>query len=199
MKRFTAVAVILIALLLACPMVASAQEEPKPTPKAEANTQNWYRIDVSLNEFQDGKKISARSYTLQAGANSAASEMKLGDRVPVAVMAYGSGTDQKPVSTQFQYLDVGLYIDCRIWERSGLVGLSITADQSSIVPSEVAQANAPQQEGWPIKQPFIRQLKMGPNWSYVSLGKPTLIASVDDPSKANHKYTLEATVAKINP
>lgn len=199
MNRHYAYAVIIIMLLLTGSVAISAQEQPKPAPKPEVNPPNWYRIDVSLNEFEDGKKINTRAYVLEAEANSNPAMLRLGDRVPVATGTYGTGDDQKLVNMQFQYLDVGLSVDCSVYERSGLLGILISAEQSSIVPNQGAQGNTPQQERWLIKQPVIRQIKMGPNRTFVTPGKPMLITSVDDPARANHKYTLEATVTKINP
>lgn len=60
------------------------------------------------------------------------------------------------------------------------------------------QSTSGANERWLVKQPVIGQLRME-NRAAVTLGKPMLIASVDDPGKANHKYTVEATVTKLTP
>lgn len=202
MNRHAAVVAILITLLIAGCSTLSAQDEPKTAPKPEVNQPNWYKIDITLNEFEDGKKTNTRAYTLNAEANGARSEMKLGDRVPVATGAFAAGGDEnKLVNTQFQYIDVGLNISCSVAERGGRLGLNVSADQSSVsIAGQNSLGDAQQQlrERLLVKQPVIRQLRME-NRTAVTLGKPMLVASVDDPGRANHKYTIEATVTKLTP
>jgi hypothetical protein len=86
---------------------------------------------------------------------------------------------------------VGLNISSYVRERQGRLGLTVSVDQSSVAMPTQALRVAP-------NQPMIRQLKME-NTAFITPGKPVLIASVDDPGKANHKYTVEATVTKLNP
>ena len=72
-----------------------------------------YRIDFSVNELEDGKKINTRQYSMNLNANDA-DEIKIGNRVPVDS---GPGT--------FQYLDVGTNIWCRSQIRISYVEASI--------------------------------------------------------------------------
>jgi hypothetical protein len=180
MKRHAKAVLILIALF-AGSMALFAQDQQKPAPKPEVNLPNWYKVEITLNEFENGKKTNTRSYTLEAEANGPRSEMKLGDRVPVST---GSGG-------QFQYMDMGLNISSFVTERYERIGLFVSVEQSNFTFPGQGEHSVP-------NIPVIRQLRME-NRTYVTLGKPTLIASVDDPERTNHKYTVEATVTKLNP
>lgn len=191
MKPNTRIIVILTGLLLVWCLALSAQEDQNSAPKPEPRLTNWYKIDISLNEFEDGKRINTRSYTANAEENGGTSVAKLGDRVPIVTGSAAPGSGQSPM---FQYLDVGLNISCYIRDRHGRgrLGLTVAVDQSSVTfADQKVLRTAPD-------QPVIRQMKME-NTAFVTLGKPTLIASVDDPGKPNHKYTVEATVTKLNP
>jgi hypothetical protein len=190
MKRPATFAVILIACLIAPGSSLSAQEEPKPAPKPEPKA-NWYKIELTLNEFQDSKKTNTRSYTMEAEEGGPRAVVKLGDRVPVVTGGPARAEEEKLLNVQFQYLDVGLSISSSVRELQGRIGLTVSIDQSSIVMPTEPMRVAP-------NQPIITQLKMD-NTAFMTLGKPTLIASVDDPEKANHKYTVEATITKLNP
>jgi hypothetical protein len=192
MKTHAKFVLILIGALLASCLVLSAQEEQKSRP--EPKLTNWYKVDVALSEFEDGKKTNTRFYTLDVEGDGREAVLKLGDRVPVIVGAfYPEPADSKKpfVNTQFQYIDVGLTITSYIRERQGRLGVTVAVDQSSVTTPGANLNAAPD-------QPMIRQLKME-NAAFVTLGKPILIASVDDPGKANHRYTVEATVTKLNP
>src|ERR1700685_2915271 len=52
------------------------QEQKLPTPGSA------YRVDYSINELEDGKKINTRQYSLNLNDNDA-NELKIGTRVPV--------------------------------------------------------------------------------------------------------------------
>jgi hypothetical protein len=191
MKRHAALAVILITFLIAGCSAASAQEEPKPAPKPEPKLTNWYKVEITLNEFQDGKKINTRSYTMETEENARTAAVEVGDRVPIVTGGPARAEEDKLLNVQFQYLDVGLNIRANVLERQGRLALTVAVDQSGVgTPAEPLRI-AP-------NQPIIRKLKME-NTTFVTLGKPMLIASVDDPGKANHKYTVDATVTKLNP
>lgn len=195
MKPSARSVLVLIGVLFACSFALRAQEEQKPAPKPEPRLTNWYKIDIAMSEFDDGRKINTRSYTANAEENGAISVVKLGDRVPVITGSFTPESNdrlQKMINTQFQYIDVGLNISCYVRERQGRLGVTVAVDQSSVTfADQNVLRTAP-------NQPVIRQMKME-NTAFVTLGKPLLIASVDDPGKSNHRYTVEATVTKLNP
>lgn len=192
MKQSVRFAFILIGVLFACCFALNAQEEQKPATKPEPKLTNWYKVDISLSEFDEGKKTNTRSFAANVEENGAVSVVKLGDRVPVMTGTFSPSDKLQQVTTQFQYVDVGLNISCYVRERQGRLGVTVALEQSSVTFADKdVLRTAP-------NQPVIRQMKME-NTAFVTLGKPILIASVDDPGKVNHKYTVEATVTKLNP
>jgi len=145
---------------------AESQESTKPPQP--------YRLDFSVNELEDGKKINSRQYSMNLNSNDG-NEIKIGTRVPV-----DSGHEQ------FQYLDIGTNIWARIGERPEGIPLTVRAEISNF-------ANLP--EGTSSSRPIIRQFKI--NGSTVAqLGKPMVIGSVDDPA-SKRQFQLEVTVTKL--
>ena len=174
-----------------CGISAYAQDTPQPAnekAKAEAkqNTESTasaerdkpvhaYRLDFSVNELEDGKKINTRQYSLNLNADDS-NEIKIGTRVPV-----DAGHEQ------FQYLDVGTSIWCRIGERPDGIPMSVRADISNFA--------IPDQGTGHESRPVVRQFKI--NASTLALpGKPMVIGSVDDPN-SRRQFQLEVTVTKL--
>jgi hypothetical protein len=134
-----------------------------------------YRLDFSVNELEDGKKINSRQYSLNLNADDA-NEIKIGTRVPIDA---GQGT--------FQYLDVGTNIWARIGERSDGVSLSVRAENSNLAVPEKGELLA--------ERPVIRQLQIHAS-TLALLGKPMIVGSVDDPN-SKRQFQLEVTVTKL--
>jgi hypothetical protein len=128
-----------------------------------------------VNELEDGKKINTRQYSLNLNADDA-NEIKIGTRVPV-----------EPKQGEFQYIDVGTNIWCRIGERSDGIALSVRAEISNFaIPDQAAGHEA---------RPVIRQLKINAS-TLALLGKPMVVGSVDDPN-SKRQFQLEVTVARL--
>src|ERR1017187_2619030 len=133
------------------------------------------RLDFSENEREDGKKITPRQYSLNLNGDDA-NEIKIGTRVPVE-----SGHEQ------FQYMDVGTSIWCKIGERPDGIPLSVRADISNFA--------IPDQGTGHESRPVVRQFKI--NASTLALpGKPMVVGSVDDPN-SKRQFQLEVTVTKL--
>jgi hypothetical protein len=147
---------------------AAAKAAPKEDKPLTA-----YRLDFTVNEMEDGKKLNTRQYSLNLNADDA-NEIKIGTRVPV---------DSGP--GQFQYLDVGTNIWCRIGERSDGIPLSVRADISNFAIPDHEQG----------ARPVIRQLKINAS-TLALLGKSMIIGSVDDPN-SKRQFQLEVTVTKL--
>jgi len=180
MRRTTAVWTVAILGLMICWGAAGrAQdaEQAKPTgePKAVAAPEkpvHAYRLDFSVRELEEGKTINTRQYSLNLNADDS-NEIKIGTRVPVES---GQG--------QYQYIDVGTSIWCRIGERSDGIPLSVKA--------EVSNFAIPDHESG---HPVIRQLKIDAS-TLALLGKPMIVGSVDDPN-SKRQFQLEVTVTKL--
>jgi len=89
-----------------------------------------------------------------------------------------------PVFTgsQTTYADVGINIETRLHEAGGKVLLTSNIDMSSARPGGGT--------------PTIAQVQVDVNTT-VTPGKPTLVASIDDPA-TQHKLDVEATVTRLN-
>ena len=106
-----------------------------------------------------------------------ANEIKIGTRVPVET---GEGH-------QFQYVDVGTNIWCRIGERSDGIPLSVRA--------EISNFAIPDQSTGHEAHPLIRQFQIKAS-TLAQLGKPMIVGSVDDPN-SKRQFQLEVTVNKL--
>src|SRR5208337_3954869 len=133
-RKSTALAVAILAFMICWGAAGHAQDSAKADADAKASAQakteaeaaaaraekpvHAYRLDFSVNELEDGKKINTRQYSLNLNADDA-NEIKIGTRVPV-----DAGHDT------FQYIDVGTSIWCRIGERPDGVALAVRAEIS---------------------------------------------------------------------
>jgi hypothetical protein len=156
---------------------AQEAEQVKPTGQGKAvaapeKPVHAYRLDFSVKELEEGKTINTRQYSLNLNADDA-NEIKIGTRVPVES---GQG--------QYQYIDVGTSIWCRIGERSDGIPVSVRA--------EISNFAVPDHE---TGHPVIRQLKIDAS-TLALLGKPMIIGSVDDPN-SKRQFQLEVTVTKL--
>lgn len=138
-----------------------------------------YRLDFSINELDDGKKINTRHYSMNLTDDDSSKELKIGTKVPV-----------EAEQGKFQYVDVGTMILCRMIARpNSLNSLSVQvkADISSFaLPDEGARGGG---------QPLIRQMSISGGTLVVS-DKPVIIGSVDDPN-SKRQYQLEVTTTKL--
>jgi len=133
-----------------------------------------YRLDYSVNELDDGKKINTRQYSMNLNAGDANS-IKIGARVPVEAK-----------SGEFQYLDIGTDIWSRLKERANTLTLEVRAEVSSIgAPDQQSQAS----------RPIVRRVQINAS-TVVLAGKPMTLGVVDDPS-SKRQFQLEVTVTKL--
>ncbi len=177
-KRAAVTAVLISGLMLVAGIgTVSAQESGERRMPTGVNA---YRIDFSINEIEEGKRINTRQYSMNLNAPDA-SEIKIGTRVPF---------EQK--QGEFEYLDVGTRIYCRIKDQvdqpalGNQVSLSVSAEISTFAVAE--------QEGKPVR-PLLRQFKISGS-TVAPPGKPVVIGSVDDPN-SKRQFQLEVTVTKL--
>jgi hypothetical protein len=156
---------------------AKPDTEAKAASRAETEGKpvHAYRLDFSVNELEDGKKINTRQYSLNLNADDA-NEIKIGTRVPVE-----AGHEQ------FQYMDVGTSIWCRIGERPDGVALAVHADISNFA--------IPDQGTGHESRPVVRQFKINASTLAVP-GKPMVVGSVDDPN-SKRQFQLEVMVTRL--
>ena len=176
-------AVAILGLMILWSVAGPAQEvqskpaaEARAAPKSseEGRAVHAYRVDFSLNEMEDGKKINTRQYALFVNSDDS-NELKIGTKVPVDVN-----------KGQFEYIDVGTNIWARIGEHSDGIALSVRVENSNFA--------APNPDSTPGR-PEIRQLQIKAS-TVAQLGKPMVVGSVDDPN-SKRQFQLEVTVTKL--
>ena len=174
-KKMIVSAALLLTLAAGGICKASAQDssKPKAAPETEKAV-NAYRLDFSVNEFEDGKKINTRQYSMNLNADDG-NEIKIGTRVPV-----------ESKQGEFTYLDVGTSIWCKIGERANGLPMSVRAEISNFAMPDQQREQA---------RPVLRQLSIRAS-TVAQLGKPMVVGSVDDPN-SKRQFQLELTVTKL--
>jgi hypothetical protein len=146
---------------------------------------NVYRLDFVLSEFVDGKKVNTRSYTVTAREDEM-NKLRSGARYPIATATVDKNT------TQFQYLDIGVSIDCRVVERGGYLELNAVVESSDIEGADV--------HGVPNstidQSPVVGQMKSDIR-SLIRPGTPTIVSSMEDPA-SKRRFQLDVTATKAN-
>jgi len=146
---------------------------------------NVYRLDFALSEFVDGKKVNTRTYSVTAREDEM-NKLRSGTRYPIATETVEKNT------TQFQYLDVGVSIDCRVVERGGYLELNAVVDSSVIEGADVHGVPNPTID----QSPVIGQMKSDIR-SLIRPGTPTMVSSMEDPA-SKRRFQLEVTATKMD-
>jgi hypothetical protein len=183
-KKTAVTAALAMALVLAGAVgkaIGQEQEDVKAkAAAADEKSPHAYRLDFSVSEMEGGKKINARQYSMNMNGGDE-NQIKIGTRVPVEAK-----------QGEFQYLDVGTSIWCRLRDRSDLVWL--VNDVSLKIRTDISNFAVPEQQGQQVR-PVLRQLSI--NASTLALvGKPVVVGSVDDPN-SKRQFQLEVTVTKL--
>jgi hypothetical protein len=159
------------------PSKGSAQTEPDAKPKPpEQRPVEAYRLDFSINEFEDGKKINSRQYAMNLSTNDS-NEIKIGTRIPVEAK-----------EGEFEYVDIGTSIWAQLRDNRGQMMLVVRAEVSNFALPEQGLDK-------PDPHPALRQLKVSGS-ALLPLAKPMVMDSVDDPN-SKRQFQLEVTVTKL--
>lgn len=167
-----------LALMLGISGTALVTAQENKSEVAASKPAGAYRVQFLFSEIQDGKTVNSRTYEMLAQAGQV-NKIRAGARMPVS----------SPGGANFQYLDIGMNIDCRVEDREGGIGLNITADSSNFTFPETDKSMYA--AGQPIIQQFRSQVD-----TVVSPGKPTLVSSMDDPS-SKRRFQLEVTASRV--
>jgi hypothetical protein len=176
------VAVALVASLTLGPSAIRVRAQDSAAAKAAeaAEPGHSYRLDFTLNEIEEGKKINSRQYALNLNSGDQ-SELKIGTRVPVEVK-----------QSEIQYLDVGTSIWCRVRDRRDVSWLG--NDVMLNVRAELSNFAIPDQQGQSMR-PAIRQMKIESS-AIATVSKGIVIGTVDDPN-SKRQFQLEVMVTKL--
>lgn len=165
---------------------SSKQDAPKPKPTAEAfqppTPVHSYRLDFSINELEDGKKVNSRQYSLDVNNGlSFGGRIQAGTRVPAmkdgSMILKGDGS--------VNYLDVSTSINVsRVTERENGLSLDFVCDVQS--PASPAGMNSP---------PVLRTLNISGS-AVLTIGKAAVIGVADDPN-SKRQFQLELTATQL--
>jgi len=158
----------------------SAVAEQKAKPSEPIST---YRLDYNIYEIEGGKRVNTRTYTLRLTDYNMTSTLRTGSRVPIVVGSASAALgNQNSLTSQIQYVDVGVYIEARIRPLDGRTFLATSIEMSGIAPDQSGQ------------DPIIRANKADSN-TLVTPGKTMLLASIDD-SLSKRRYDVEVRVTQ---
>ena len=180
LKKAVLAMTLALAAIAAGPARVCAQKADSPKAAEDEKAAYAYRLDFSLNEIDDGKKINTRQYSMHSRSGDW-NEIRIGTKVPV-----------ESKQGEFQYLDVGMNIRCRLTDRADIASLG--ENVSLKVSADLTNFAVPEQQQQTM-HPAIRQMRMEASTVAV-LGKTMVVGVVDDPN-SKHQYQLEVTVTKL--
>lgn len=177
----------LLQLLLILTLVSALQAQPPATQEPKPPSEVAYKMTLKVWELEDGKKINERSYVFPAVATQPlarprTSAFKVGVRTPVTT----SETDK---GRAFQYLDVGINVECTLEDIDGKLTVSLSLEMSNFALPD--QQEDPRRGGDPV----IRQWKQNFRVQ-MPAGKPVLLTSLDD-INSKKRTQIEVTAAKF--
>lgn len=173
-------------LLLAAATLAAWLPLHAQSPK---ETVPLYKVEINFRDGNDSGTVTDRRYTMLV-TDSRKAVFKVGSKSPAVSRSIEPQTAGSVVSTQFTYLDIGVNIECFVQGSGTRAAMHGSLDLSNIGPSEGAPVIAG------VRNPTIRQTRLDLDTT-VELGKPTVVASIDDPLTAR-KLQVEATITKAN-
>jgi hypothetical protein len=186
MKIFTKVI-----LILALATSLFGQQPPKDVPDhpkkdsaegQEPVSENFYKLAFTVYELDDGKRINQRNYIMTGKPNWHPSSLRIGTRVPIY-------TEDK----KMQYVDAGLDIRCDLKEqKGGKLQADCDIGISSFIPADqVANSGSAGPSA-----PIMRTTRTSSS-SLLTMGKPALVATVDDVNSAK-RMQIEVTATKLD-
>ena len=168
-------------LLLSAISAGTAHAQSPQTPAAPVK---HYKVDFVVKEVDAGGHLTnSRSYStiLVTDNNGGPKQIRSGDKIPIRTSTTGKDT------TEYQYIDVGVNIDCRfVHELDQKLAMSVTAEVSSVPAGTDLNSSL---------GPLIRQFKWNAD-VLIAPGVPTTIFSSDDVGSKN-KMQVEVTATLI--
>ena len=144
--------------------VVSDLDRPKST----------YRLTYTITEIDGAKRVGSQRFAMIA-TEGQRTVMKQGSKVPIATGSYKAGgtTDTQ---TQFTYLDIGMNFDATLDQTANGAKLRTKVEQLSI---------AEENSGVGPQDPIVRQATLE-GTTYLTLGKPQVLGSLDIPGSTRH-------------
>jgi hypothetical protein len=183
-KKSIAVATMVLLLGIGGPMRrahAQGNSSPKAAPVGTVQAGHSYRLDYTLTESDEGKKIDTRQYALELGPwhdnQRSSGRIQIGTRIPASTKTDGTT----------QYLDVGTTITGNLSLADGAMTLDSYCEVTSVAPGQDNNGTG---------RPVLRTLTISNN-TPVTQGKPMLVGIAEDPT-SNHRFQLDVTVTELN-
>lgn len=133
-----------------------------------------YRLSYTITEKDGDKRIGTQHFSMVV-ITGQRTVLKQGSKVPIATGSYDGGKSQ--TQTQFTYLDVGMNFDATLDEFVNGVRLRSKVEQSSVVEDKLIAG---------VQEPIIRQTMLE-GTSFLTLGKPLMLGSLDIPGSTRHQ------------
>lgn len=150
-----------------------------------------YTVEFNIHDGGDTGAKAGRRYIMMIDGNEKG-VFRAGQKVPYATGSFqpagGSNGAAPMVSTQFNYAEIGVNIDCRLNDSNGKVRMKATLDMSTMSPREKGAGPLP-------PNPTIGQVRMEMN-ALVTPGRPTTVASIDDPV-TGRKLDVQVTITQV--
>jgi hypothetical protein len=147
---------LLTAVLICLPAFAQDNKERStPTP---------FQVEYIIHDVSDPAAKNGRHYVLQLDNRNTRANIRSGAKAPYAISTGPNGA-----ATQWNYADIGVNIDCRLYEQEGHLMLASNFEISSLTPNS---QNSP--------QPTISQVRTETG-TVVALGKQMALLTIDDP------------------
>jgi hypothetical protein len=172
MNRTSALA---LAILVAAGGGLSGQETAKQRPVA-------FKVDVTIHQIEGGKRVNARGYMMLVDGGGKGSQ-RVGQRVP-----YATGVTSQGVPMQYQYMDLGVNIDCAVREQGDAVLLDAGI--------EISDIEQPESKGPLPPSPTVRSTRFQVSRTVLAPGQKTLIAGADSPA-GKQRYEIEVLVTRV--
>lgn len=133
-----------------------------------------YRLSYTITEKDGDKRIGTQHFSMVV-ITGQRTVLKQGSKVPVATGSFDSGKSQS--QTQFTYLDIGMNFDATLDEFVNGVRLRSKVEQSSVTEDKLIAG---------VQEPIIRQTMLE-GTSFLTLGKPLMLGSLDIPGSTRHQ------------
>ena len=169
------------------PPAKGSAEQPKKDPAETQDAkppENFYKLSFVLYELEDGKRVNQRDYTMIAKANvNPAPSIRISTRVPIY-------SEEK----KMQYIDAGLTLNCNVIDQgTGKIQAHCEVNISGFVRPE----QIPENRGNAIAPAPVLRSTNSNTWAILTMGKPSVIASVDDINSAK-RMQIEVVATKLD-
>jgi type II secretory pathway component GspD/PulD (secretin) len=132
-----------------------------------------YRLTYTVTDMDGTRRVGSQHFTMIATPGQR-TQLKQVSKVPVVTGDYKRETNDR--QEQVTYLDVGLMFDATVSEFGSGVNLRSKVEQSSV---------ADEKSGIGPQDPIVRVSSIEGS-SFLSLGKPLVLGSLDIPGSTRH-------------